>query len=246
MRPQTTAPATSRTALDPRRVGSGPRLSTRLRTAILFCRAWGYTAGETLRELRAYPLDFNLSHADEAWLKGKSAARTVRRYFRPDLGRDNRRLLAEAREYVATVVRDLPIASKEGRLKLLDRAARRLRNTAVEKRNTELGVAAERGLVRVLKEARLETTRVGYCGQFCRSAESSIQVRPPLSRIAGVDLATVSLQELERELLLEISAIVDGIPGFRERAIAHLLKGIADAESLVAKGLVVSEPAEMS
>ena len=96
--------------------GSGPRLSTRLRTAIMFCRAWGLTAAETHVELSRFSGDFNLSLADEEWLRRTNADRTIRRYFSDRLGPHNSRLLTEAQECVTAAVRALPIASKEGRL----------------------------------------------------------------------------------------------------------------------------------
>ena len=197
----------------------------------MICRAWGYTATETHTELLAFPLDHGLSEKDEVWLGRTNAGRTIRRYFQDNLGRDNARLFAEAREYVATLARDIPIASKEGRLKQLDSAARRIRNTALMKRDTELGVAAERALVGVLKEARLESEGMNTAAAMGVGGFREVQVRAPLGKIAGLDLATVTLEELEQTLLEEIDSLVDCIPGLRERAIEHLLRGSAGSEA---------------
>ena len=209
----------------------------------MFCRAWGYSAADARAELKAFPMDYGLWESDVAWLRRTNADRTIRRYFRDNLGKANARLFAEAREYVATLVRYLPIASKEGRLKKLDRAARRLRTTAVEKRDTELGVAAERALVGVLKEARLETGGVSTADAMSFGGCREAQVRAPLGKVAGLDLATVTLEELEQTVLEEIGSLVECIPGLRERVVEHLLQGSADAGASAAKGLVAAEPA---
>lgn len=199
----------------------GTPLTKTLRRAIFALRAARYRPVEAIREMLERPEDHGLSMADIRRLKADRAVDTVAHYYRTGLGPHLQALWEEAQAAQSMIESELVLANKTRRLQQLDEAFRKARMIANTATDQKIVLAAVTAIQRIVAEVHAQTDGLRLKHEM--TGELAIE-HIAHSAVAGVDLATGTLQDVINGIVTEVVGGLPHLPGLGEALMRELIE----------------------